>query len=50
MYSVEKVITVTSFYKIDFYQILIELTITSVLWPPDVKNQFIGKQPGAGKD
>ena len=21
-----------------------------VLWPPDVKNRFIGKDPGAGKD
>ena len=23
---------------------------TSVLWPPDVKNQLIGKDPDAGKD
>ena len=22
----------------------------SILWPPDVKNQFIGKDPDAGKD
>ena len=21
-----------------------------ILWPPDVKNQLIGKDPGAGKD
>ena len=21
-----------------------------ILWPPDVKSQFIGKDPGAGKD
>ena len=50
MCSVEKVLTVMSFYKIDFYKILVELTIASVLCPPDVKSQFIGKQPGAGKD
>ena len=23
---------------------------TPVLWPPDAKNQFIGKDPNAGKD
>ena len=23
---------------------------TSILWPPDVKNQLIGKDPNAGKD
>ena len=23
---------------------------TPILWPPDVKNQFIGKDPDAGKD
>ena len=23
---------------------------TRVLWPPDVKSQLIGKDPGAGKD
>ena len=23
---------------------------TSILWPPDVKNQFTGKDPDAGKD
>ena len=23
---------------------------TSILWPPDVKNRFIGKDPDAGKD
>ena len=23
---------------------------TPILWPPDVKNWFIGKDPGAGKD
>ena len=23
---------------------------TPVLWPPDVKNQLIGKDPDAGKD
>ena len=22
----------------------------SILWPPDVKSQLIGKDPGAGKD
>ena len=23
---------------------------TSILWPPDVKSQLIGKDPDAGKD
>ena len=23
---------------------------TSILWPPDVKRQFIGKDPDVGKD
>ena len=23
---------------------------TPILWPPDVKSQFIGKDPDAGKD
>ena len=23
---------------------------TPILWPPDVKNQLIGKDPDAGKD
>ena len=23
---------------------------TSILWPPDVNNQLIGKDPDAGKD
>ena len=23
---------------------------TPILWPPDVKNRLIGKDPGAGKD
>ena len=23
---------------------------TPILWPPDVKNSFIGKDPDAGKD
>ena len=23
---------------------------TPILWQPDVKNQLIGKEPGAGKD
>ena len=25
-------------------------TIHTILWPPDAKNQFIGKDPDAGKD
>ena len=25
-------------------------TKAPVLWPPDAKSQFIGKDPGAGKD
>ena len=25
-------------------------TETSILWPPDVKNRLIGKDPDAGKD
>ena len=25
-------------------------TETPILWPPDVKNQLIGKDPDAGKD
>jgi len=25
-------------------------TNTSILWPPDVKNQLTGKDPDAGKD
>ena len=24
--------------------------VTPILWPPDVKNQLIGKDPDAGKD
>ena len=25
-------------------------TEATILWPPDVKNRFIGKDPDAGKD
>ena len=32
------------------YYVLNCVTLVPIIWPPDAKNQLIGKEPDAGKD
>ena len=41
---------ISKFIFLSFLRLFIGKTDASILWPPDAKSQFIGKDPGVGKD